>query len=1181
MLAESKLSNDASRRLARSAGGAFLIVALMLVAPVVAAGSPTSVNAPAVHAGPAGGSLAVSAPSRSAAIAPSGGMGRFATMTPAFDPRILPDARLPSVLPGRAPSGASSSTTSERPTGALGANVDVPGTNCSQAGSLIQAGSSPEDLVQPFSSSWGLYNGTGTSSASECMFSTSYPYFNPSSWFIDHGAAGVAYSTDGGQDWSNSYLNLNTSYWTNKAANASDLPIGEGQVVANTSGSNNDLFEVTDFESLCDYQFNTLYELGYNFIPCTEPGDNSPNISASGVAVGVSSNGGASWSQSYQIVNYSSFEYLSACSGFGQLNLTAENPSIAAWPASGGVFDLAVTWTEMSIQWYSSNCTFKGLASEQYSSVSTDSGLKWSKPQLLARYSEMATVVKENNGDLDSFSDDMYNGTALNPGIALDVLMERSTNGGSSWTRSDLEDSTASPIQISLPPAGAIPNTILSAAGGNVEFVGGVTTPVSAIYDNWSSSPHEGTIYVAWGDNGTGSAQGTMAIAVTESSSPGSADSWNDPVRIVPPSGEQYFYPGLSVDPSGHLWVTFYAFSDSTGAYREYAVVSTNGGSSFSAAFPVSSSNGVPGASGGVGGGLTSLGLRHNGVGTAANGTYVSWTDCRLTGCSDAEYSQTFLSDLFLSTIALQSPTTGATTAIELNATITTYTKVTTVLVSTSHAADAIWATGASPNVTVPSIIPFSSTQLDAFQGYLGLSTATTTSTTFTVSGSGTLTANYTPERAAEITGTFFPNNAQSKLTVDGTGVSLSTDPSNSSLLLYTYTVEGGTTYTLSASSGTRWNAQSGVQLLVGAGATVYHNITLTKVNGTLSIPVSLPWGTTYAATTVNVNGTDWTPNGAGLYQHNLPWGYYFVNISNPRTTGISTAYEPVNPASPTTLVASLAGGWVTGSIGVTPAKYNDLNVTVNGNASLITVTAGNFNISCNDDLGCAAGNYWINASEPGYNSTSQEVHITAGGTLAGVNLHLSNRAYLRGAVTPVSLVSDLASSGLQIYVANLTYGIKSFLALSNYNVSNGEFNLSVMGGIGYTVVASATGYQTLSVNVPAIAYGSASSVIPLNLVLNKVVPPPCNETGNCSKSGTTSTTSSSPGFPVSLLGGIIVVVVLLAIALVALLMRRRGGGGEAATMEPTSSDGPTYGSDASTGAENWQEGPPSPPSSG
>lgn len=1081
--------------------------------------------------------------------------------------------------------------------GSTDSNWYVNGSECSQAYNLIQVGKNPDDLLQAVRSEYGEFNGTWAGSgnyATPCSVAgpngATYRY-EPSPFFNATGTAEVARSTDGGKSWTDSWLGNNTTYWTspylpNGELNNNSFATGMGGLAENASGST--VMFATTFESRC---LNILYLfwLGYGQIFCDAT---TLNKTVEGVAVSTSTDGGVSWNQPAQVssttlANEALFKYLncpSIGSGYGIANVT-ENPTISIDQSTGAA---TVVWTDLDIVWNTLNCSGSLGGINTYRSVSTDGGKHWGTPTLLwsSQLGETPASTSGPSGSQVVVGVDWAakNGTSGNGQYSQSLQFSRSTNGGASWSTTDIAKDSVDLIW--NPPTSTDLSSSYFGLQGQEGFAsafessfgvapGGSPSPVVAI-DNWSTSSYENNIYVAWDDNGTGGDQGYPGIDVIASSNNGA--SFGSVHAIFNATHALTFWdPQVSVDPQGRVWVTFLGFA-SSGTYNEYGVVSTNGGSSWSSVFPISDAPSFPGSS--AEGGLIYLGGPF-GLLSTTDGTFASWTDCRLSNCTSTFDSQVFLSQLFADTIS--------TNATEINATVTTYGHTSVVPVLDGSPVTFGWANGANHTVTVPQYVPIPhSTSIDSFVGYQGLSTASGLTTTFmTTVGTGDLSANYSAVQAGVLAGTFAPYVSGAQVWIytpsTGTNVSVPLTASTPGNATYTYAVPGAGSYdiygTIAGPLAPKYVSVKYTSVGAVSGQTTTRNFDLNRTTGSITGSVSLPDGALLSQTSVTINGTQVTLGPSGLYDVAEFWGYYYVAASNPSASSFSE-WVNVTPGAPTPAGISLVGGWIQGS--VVASKTSGVVVTLNGSSANISVnSAGDYNISGSNNNGHAAGWYWLNATEQGFNTTSVYVHIVPGqGQI--INLDLTNFGWISGTIGPSAVLTNAHSDGLTVTATNTTTGV--VYATPTIDATTGVFNMTVKGDLTYTLVVSATGYITNVTTDVTVEPGRASAFLAI------VLKAKTTQVQNCSTNQSlcppaTKQNSSGSSFPLGLLVGIVLVIVVIAALAVVLLMRRRGGaGGASYDQTPAEGDSGTYGTNADGSpsgmppSQSWNEDSPGNP---
>ncbi|MCI4367048.1 MAG: glycoside hydrolase, partial [Thermoplasmata archaeon] len=464
------------------------------------------------------------------------------------------------------------------------------------------------------------------------------------------------------------------------------------------------------------------------------------------------------------------FKYLSGCNAYGPANLT-ENPSIVIDPNNGHEI---LSWDNVVITWDTALCTVTGVGNEVYHSQSTNGGVNWAAPKLISATGEYPTV---SVGPGPSYADNEinidYGSNFTGSGGQLGLEFSRSTTDGASWS---------APSQI---VSGGI-NMVASPMGTGLNEIGllfGGNAPTIAT-DNWTTSTHAGNIYAAWTDNMTGSNQGYTGIGISVSSNSGST--WSTPSYLEDAShASTYWDPSISVDSVGRVWVSFMAIYVNSGNVQEAAAVSVNGGTSWSAVFPVADT--VTSAGTAAPSALPTLGPHFGLVGTTA-GTYASWTDGRLSNDTSTYDTQVYFSQLFASSLATNAP--------EINATDLTYGQTTKVVAKSSAAGVVIWANGATHNVTVPFSTGYNATAIDGFTNFSGFATGTGVSISFSTSAQGQEFAFYKPVPAATISGTFMPEVAGAALTINGQAITLHPGVGEYTFLA---TFPGGVTYPYTA----------------------------------------------------------------------------------------------------------------------------------------------------------------------------------------------------------------------------------------------------------------------------------------------------------------------------------------------------------------------------------------------
>ena len=945
-----------------------------------------------------------------------------------------------------------------------------------------------------------------------------------SSTFADDGFLAVFHSTDGGHTFSQTWVPANVTHWqTSSDPSYGGVNWGTPSIV---TGPGNTVMVASIYANgECQVQYFT------NTSGCS----NATGFENDwGVSVSTSTDGGVSFSPSVQVSALRGITYInmgtcvSPPSGF-YIDHVPETPTIALDPNTG---DAIVTWDVYYTTADAATCTITANA-QIYQSISTDGGATWSTPKAIsAALSESASVAygAGTSPSLTAVFDDFANQSG-----GISIAMTRSTNGGSTWT---------TPVDIGG-------GDILDLSG-QVQYPDAFFAPtlLTLTADTGASSPYAGHEYLVWSDNQSGSSYaGDDAIRLLTSANNGSTWSSSFTTLTAGTSSYSYFEPSVSVAPNGDVWVTYYGVSTSSGVYNMYGVLSTNGGATWSAQFPISDSGSAPGSS------VYDIGSR-TGLAATSNGAYPSWTDCRDGSCSTNGDVLNY--DANVQAVAINS-TAGA-----IQAQVTTAGITSTVTTPTTLG----WDNASTHSVTVPQYVPDTVNTSDVwgFTGYSGLNSSTAFTTTFTYSGGGgTLTADYTPLPAAIIKGNFTPNSASDSLKLNGQTVPLTA--LNATALQYSVTVASGIAYTFTASSGTKYQSVTNTVFTNSGGGTYWNNYNLAKSFGSFK-------GTLSPANAVlTINGTQVTNVSASTGAFNIPeeWGWYWVNASGSGLTSFSE-YLEVNPLVITTVNPTLFGGWIAGTVSLGGKTVPGLVVKIDGNPVTVTVPSYTFNSTV---LG---GFHNITATAPGYNlSTLSDIYVTPGSATA-LSITLTNQGWLSGSIAPASALAHV-----QLHIT-----VKGGSSGNYYPVSSvtGLFNVSVLGDTQYTVNVTSSGYKSFQQDFN-VTPGNATGV-PVTLTASGCIGSNCGGCQtNCGGTNctTTNTCTSTPspsngGFPTTDLIIIVVVIVLVAVVAAVLMMRNRGGGGQPAEYD----EGPDTYQDTGTGnipklqSDGSMGGPPPPP---
>ncbi len=964
-----------------------------------------------------------------------------------------------------------------RPDGSTSTNFELPTSDCASWGAnlyvpffggetVAQVGTSASDLLAGASSLNDMFNGTG---GTPCTLSATT--IAPTSQFFANGLAASWRSTDGGVTWTETPISRNVTQWqTSGTTTYGSITTGPTVLAA---ASNDTAVAITGYANAC---------LLDPFLNCSGPsGVQAPW----GFAISHSSNGGLTWSNATQLDQETALKWIpfaSACSIYGLTpNYYVNNLPERPWIVTDGHTAVA-GWDVFHENWNATSC---GRASQAFVQVvySSDGGATWSAPLNISNpVSDSISLAMgpSSTHTVYAMFADFANATSSGQ---YPWAMEKSTNGGATWsTESDLGPAFVN-------PEGGSPTS--PDAFATAQF------PVLAA-DNWTSSPHSGNLYVVWQDNQTSSYAGYSAIAFLRSTNGGAT--WGTVSYLTAQTTSvTYFQPAIAVGPDGTVWVTYLGVGTGTGNYNLYGVYSKDGGTTWSHQFVISDTSSAPGTT------IKDIGF-NMGVAATSAGAVPIWPDCRSSTClSNGDVT------IMTAQVAATNVTTNAPGAVSVS--------ITVFGSSTSYTVPAQlgWDSGATITAQAPQTVPYNATYIDGFTTWAGVSTSTSYRTSFTYSGTGNLTALYTPVPAAFFAGNITPNVAGVALTVNGQPVTLT--PSGS-MLTYNIGVASGSAYWLNATAPL-YVGQSDLKAAVG-GVTTWVNFNLQRQTGTITgilNPVTANLTLDNVSVAAQVNTTSM------IFTLVVPWGSHWLNASLSGYAAQS-AYLTVTAGGVVNHNFYLTGGWISGTV-----KGATANLVLKVDGVSETTVAGVFNVSAR------GGFHSLSATQKGYNlSVISNIAVLAGHTTF-VNVTLTNYGWITGTIGPTAALSKQ----LELRITNQTRG-----GPYQYNAQTGVYNVSLLGGYNWTVYVQANGYNTSS----QVVYVSAGNGTLLNVALNTSVnnkpPPPPNPTTN----------ASNNGIPLTTVVLIVVVIVVVAVVALVLLMRRRGGGGG---EEPPAPEQPVY----------------------
>ena len=299
----------------------------------------------------------------------------------------------------------------------------------------------------------------------------------------------------------------------------------------------------------------------------------------------------------------------------------------------------------------------------------------------------------------------------------------------------------------------------------------------------------------------------------------------------------------------------------------------------------------------------------------------------------------------------------------------------------------------------------------------------------------------------------------------------------NSSSGNYSLAVTSGT-WTISAvKSG--YTLVSSINSSITSGQSVnLADLNMSQNNKNINGYVKLPNGTVLPQVTVRIqsgnNVITQTTNNSGFYEFSgLGLGEWVINWIRTGYTPPSSQTINIQATSPQNTVMSdaimtpraniVSGNVTNGTIGIS-------NVTVTATPLSGLSYQATTNAYGQFTLNIPQGNYIVTASHVQYSAqTSQQVNVTVGQTLNGVNLLMQEaQSYITGTVT---------SGGNA--VPNVSISAGSFSTLTS---STGFYSLPVVSGT-YNVIANRTGY--ISTNQNNVSIGTNQTVSNINFSLS------------------------------------------------------------------------------------------------
>jgi hypothetical protein len=403
-------------------------------------------------------------------------------------------------------------------------------------------------------------------------------------------------------------------------------------------------------------------------------------------------------------------------------------------------------------------------------------------------------------------------------------------------------------------------------------------------------------------------------------------------------------------------------------------------------------------------------------------------------------------------------PTTGTITGTVTNSSGT-------ALSGVSVAAGSITATtAANGTYTLANVNAGTQTITASLAGYQ------TGSQSVNVTAGGTVTANFSLTASTSSSGTVTGTvtNISNGLLLSGATVKWNTTAvSTDSNGVYTLSNVTGGTQTITASATGYLPVTSTINV---SGGTTTLNFQLSTA-GILNVTVLNSSGAAVSGASVSISGgiiattLSGTTNSSGVWSSNwIPIGTYTIS------SGGATQTATVNTGQTTNATITQGSAPTTGTITGTVTNSSGAalaGATVSG-GGISATTASNGTYTLNN---VNAGTVTVTASLAGYQTGSQSVNVTAGGT-ATANFSLTATTSSAGTVT--GKVTNI-SNGVALSGATVKWGSTTVTTSSTgiYTISN------VTSGT-QTLTASATGYLPRSLTVSVPSGGTATLNFPL-----------------------------------------------------------------------------------------------------
>ncbi|MCI4351056.1 MAG: glycoside hydrolase [Thermoplasmata archaeon] len=705
-----------------------------------------------------------------------------------------------------------------------------------------------------------------------------------------------------------------------------------------------------------------------------------------------------------------------------------------------------------------------------YVTISIDGGNTWGTPIGLAgtvaggfmdkpwiavdaKTGEVYVAYNDDNNGTIALRNSTDHGRTWSPpvnvstagGLGVEIVVDPSGGVDAVWYGAggiEFSRSTDHAAHFSAP---TMIGTAVSGASPTPDFFRAFTLPGLGV-DGFSGNSYTGRLFAIW-QNGSGGVAGSPFVSVAYSSNNGTT--WTPPATVNSNLTQEAYQPDIAVGPDGTVYAEWYGERPSDGHYRLYAAESRNGGATFENQFSVSNNDSVPTYRTGGQAGWWIGDYTH--IMTDQLGARPLWTDARSPlswSCSPClwgvDYNITFY------TAELTNVSIGANVPVNISVNGTVPFRGN--LSAGGPPAGVSALVGDSLHLTVPPTVYVNGVPW-YFDVWFGSVATTNRTLATTVHGADRLTACYVPTLGERCHAAGAPGALSVNIRPVTATVEIDHAPAvNSSGVSGQPELPGS--YVVQAWAVGYWPVT--VVANVTPGNVTYVNVTLSAVPGTLAGSVG-PVGAS-----VRLNGTALAVARNGSFSATVAPGDYTLTATLRNYAPYVNSSVSVRFNHTTFLPITLAPvpGWINGTV-----APGNATVTVNGIAA--TVTAGAYSVR--EGLGM----YWVNATSPGfYSSSSGPLRMDPFGRLtANVSLVLIIGT-LVGTVVPSS--ATILVDGLAV---NLTGGVFSLdLPPGSHTV---DASASQFNALTTTAVVRANAVTTVKLSLPTAPGWIAATIVP------------------------------------------------------------------------------------------------------